>query len=158
LERFAAGIKQVQQAMGPARLDQLTKAEQRAAALLKDLQRADSPAERAMVQAGTRQFAESIRPLARGDAELTDATEMLNNSGSVSSKSSDTRREATASPQLASSPTYLVEGLRTVDEVLQRRIQEAILSGSMQQAVGAVPPQYSQMVDEYYRALSEDVE
>jgi hypothetical protein len=158
LERFAAGIKQVQQAMGPARLDQLTKAEQRAAALLKDLQRADSPAERAMVQAGTRQFAESIRPLARGDAELTDATEMLNNSGSTSSNSSDTRREATASPKLASSPTYLVEGLRLVDEVLQRRIQEAILSGSMQQPVGAVPPQYSQMVDEYYRALSEDVE
>ena len=52
LKRFAAGIKKVQQAMGPARLDQLTKAEQQAAALLKDLRRAGSPAERAMVQAG----------------------------------------------------------------------------------------------------------
>jgi hypothetical protein len=161
LKRFAAGVKQVQQAMGPARLDQLTKAEQRAAALLKDLQRAGSAAERAMVRAAARQFADSIQPLARGDAELAEATDAMNRPGSVSNRyaeSRDSLREAMESSQLARPPTTLVEGLRNVDEVLQRRIQEAILSGSMQQAVGAVPPQYSQMVDEYYRALSEDVE
>jgi hypothetical protein len=30
--------------------------------------------------------------------------------------------------------------------------------GVMQQAVGAVPPEYSEMVDDYYRTLSEDIE
>lgn len=160
LKRLAAGLKEVQQAMGPARLDQLVKAEKQAAALLKDLQRADSPAERAMAQAGTRQFAEAIRPLARGDAEMTEAAGTLSNAGSTAptTDARDTEPESSKSEKWGRSPSTLVDGLRQVDEVLQRRIQEAILSGSMQQAVGAVPPQYSQMVDDYYRALSEDVE
>jgi len=32
------------------------------------------------------------------------------------------------------------------------------LSGTLQQASGAVPPQYTEMVEEYYRVLSEDIE
>ena len=41
---------------------------------------------------------------------------------------------------------------------LQRRIQEAILSGAFQQTDGNVPPEYVDMVEEYYRTLSEDIE
>jgi hypothetical protein len=161
LKRLAAGLQTVQQMLGPARLDQLTKAERQAAAQLKDLQRADSPAERAMAQARTREFAESIRPLARGDVELTEAIRALSDLAGAASDHSISRvsdRELTQSPKLATAPTTLAEGLRNVGVVLQQRIQEAILTGSMQQADGAVPPQYAEMVDEYYRVLSKDVE
>ena len=138
LKRFAAGVKQVQQAMGPVRLAELKKAEQQAASLLKELRRANTPAEQAMVAAETGQFAESIAPLARDDLELAEAIETL--------------------PQFGTAPTVLDETLRKVDKVLQQRIQEAILSGTLQQASGAVPPQYTEMVEEYYRVLSEDIE
>jgi len=138
LKRFAAGVKEVAKAMGPVRLDELTKAEQQAATLLKKSRRASSAAEQAMVQAEVRQFAEAIAPLTRDDPELAEATEQL--------------------PKLASAPTVMDEALRKVDEVLQRRIQAAILSGALQQANGAVPPQYTEMVEEYYRVLSESVE
>jgi hypothetical protein len=76
--------------------------------------------------------------LTRDDPELAEATEQL--------------------PKLASAPTVIDQALRKVDEVLQRRIQAAILSGALQQANGAVPPQYTEMVEEYYRVLSESVE
>ncbi len=138
LNRFAAGVKEVRNVMGPVRLAELTKAEQQAASLLKESSRANSATEHARVQALASQFAESIAPLTRDDPELAAATDQL--------------------PKLANAPTVLDDALHKVDEVLQRRIQEAILSGTLQQAVGAVPPQYTEMVEEYYRVLSGDVE
>ena len=138
LKRFAAGVKQVEQTMAPVRLAELQKAEMLVASLRKELRRADTLAEQAMVNTGVRQFVESIAPLARNDRALAEALESL--------------------PRLASASEVSDEGLRKVDEVLQQRIQEAILSGAMQQTVGAVPPQYTDMVEEYYRVLSEDIE
>ncbi|MCM2372766.1 DUF4175 family protein [Aporhodopirellula aestuarii] len=138
LKRFATAVEEIRQAMGPVRLGELTQAEQQAAALLKELRRASTPAELAMVQAATQKLSASTRSLGRDDPELAQAAEAL--------------------PKLAAAPETLGEGLRKVDEILQRRIQEAILSGAMQQSVGAVPPQYTDMVEAYYRVLSEDVE
>ncbi len=138
LTRFAAGVKEVEQALEPVRLAELQKAEQRAASLRNELRRANTPAEQAMVDAEARRFATSIAPLARNDHELSQAIENL--------------------PRFDTASTVLDEGLREIDEVLQQRIQEAIVSGAMQQAVGAVPPQYTDMVEEYYRVLSDDAE
>ncbi|QDV42892.1 hypothetical protein Enr13x_27430 [Stieleria neptunia] len=138
LKRLAAGLHRVQQAMGPAQLETLTQAEQRAASLLKELRRANSKAQQTIAAAETNRFAQSLAPMAANDAELAKAIEAL--------------------PELATAPTSLVEGLRAIDEVLQRRIQEAVLSGVIQQATGPVPPEYVDMVDDYYRVLSEDVE
>ncbi len=161
LERLAAGMREVQKAFGSNRLEELTKAERQAAALLKDLQRAGSTAERAMARAEANRFAEQLQSLTQNDSELARASRNLGTYQSLS-RSSDERPEAedeaNQSPQFASAPTTLVDSLREVNVVLQRRIQEAILSGAMQQAVGAVPPEYSDMVDDYYRTLSEDIE
>ncbi len=157
MKRFATGLKAVQQAMGPAQLEQLTKAEEQAAGLLKDLKRAGSAAEQAMAEAAARQFAESLRPLAQGDRELIEAANALNDPGAATRRSNDAGDVEAQSPNLQTAPRTIADSLRQVDQVLQRRIQEAILSGSMQDT-GAVPPQYSRMVEEYYRTLSEDVE
>lgn len=138
LQRFAAGLGQVQQTMGPARLAKLTKAEKRAAELIKALRRGAGAAEQAMAVAESARLAESIRPLAHDDDELSEAVDAL--------------------PRFAKSPTLLVEGLRQLDEVLQREIQQAIVAGVMQEADGPVPPEYAEMVDDYFRVLSDDVE
>ncbi|MDV6031297.1 MAG: DUF4175 domain-containing protein [Phycisphaera sp. RhM] len=138
LKRLATGLDRVQQAMGPAQLETLKQAEQRAANLLKELRRANTKAQQAIAVAETNGFAQSLSSLAANDAELAEAIDAL--------------------PEFATAPTNLVDGLRAIDEVLQRRIQEAVLSGVIQQASGPVPPEYVDMVDDYYRVLSEDVE
>jgi hypothetical protein len=42
-------------------------------------------------------------------------------------------------------------------KALQMKIQEAILAGAMQDADEPVPPEFRGLVDEYYRALSDDL-
>lgn len=160
LERLASGIRQVQQASGREQLDRLTKAEQAAASLIKRLEREGSAAERAMAESETRQFSSQLQALARNDGELARANQALGawNSNARIDPESRNEERAVENPQFATSPRRMVDALRDVDVILQRRIQETIVRGAMQQAVGAVPPQYSEMVDEYYRALSEDIE
>lgn len=138
LQRFAAGLGQVGKAMGPAKLEKLTNAEQKAAALIKELHRASSAAANAMAGAEAKRFADSLQPLATSDPELKKAAEEVG--------------------RFATSPRRLVEGLKELDGILQRRIQEAVISGVMQQADGPVPPEYVDLVEEYYRTLSEDLE
>ena len=138
LQRFAAGLGQVGKAMGPAKLEKLTDAEKKAAALIKELRRASSAAANAMAGSEAKRFAETLQPLATNDPELKKAAEEVG--------------------RFATSPRRLVEGLKELDGILQRRIQEAVISGVMQQADGPVPPEYVDLVEEYYRTLSEDLE
>jgi hypothetical protein len=48
-------------------------------------------------------------------------------------------------------------GLRQISKVLQSRIQEAILAGALQDADQPIPPEYRDLVEKYYRALSDDL-
>jgi hypothetical protein len=160
LSQFADAIRQVQQVLGPAQLDQLIKAEQQAARLIRDLERASNRSEQALTQAESDQLAESIRPLANRDAELAAATDALASAspGGVRRRAASEVRDPTEQARLGVAPITLDESLRRVDQILQRRIQEAILNGAFQQTDGNVPPEYVDMVEEYYRTLSEDIE
>ena len=44
-----------------------------------------------------------------------------------------------------------------VTKVVQMKIQEAILAGALQESDEPVPPEFRSLVDEYYRALSDDL-
>ncbi len=161
LSRLADGLRQARDAAGPNRLEQLTKAEKQAAAILKDLQREGSTATQAMARSEARQFADELRSLSKNDAELAAASRNLNASRPGTSSNTERSEATTSTPdsgQFATPPTSLVDSLREVDVILQRRIQQAIVNGTIQQGVGAVPPEYSDMVDDYYRTLSEDIE
>jgi hypothetical protein len=46
---------------------------------------------------------------------------------------------------------------RDVSKVLQTKIQEAILAGALMDADQPVPPAYKELVEKYYRALSDDL-
>ncbi len=48
-------------------------------------------------------------------------------------------------------------GAREVSKVLQTKIQEAILAGALMDADQPVPPAYKELVEKYYRALSDDL-
>lgn len=48
-------------------------------------------------------------------------------------------------------------GVREVSKVLQTKIQEAILAGALMDADQPVPPAYKELVEKYYRALSDDL-
>jgi len=48
-------------------------------------------------------------------------------------------------------------GIRQVSKALQARIQEAILAGALMDSDQPVPPEYKELVEKYYRALSDDL-
>ncbi len=48
-------------------------------------------------------------------------------------------------------------GIREVSKALQTKIQEAILAGALMDADQPVPPAYKDLVEKYYRALSDDL-
>lgn len=48
-------------------------------------------------------------------------------------------------------------GVKELSKVLQMKIQEAILAGALQDADQPVPPAYKELVEEYYRSLSDDL-
>ncbi len=161
LQNFASDLKRLQEAIGPARLEQLTQAEQRVAQAKKQLERRRRPAEQARVLAEIPELARSIQQLLPGDSELQQAASRLAEaaSGGTVRRTSDQRDEDVPGSETLDRPTTsVVEGLRDVGVVLQQRIQETILSGALQQNDHAVPPDYVEIVEEYYRVLSEDIE
>ncbi len=48
-------------------------------------------------------------------------------------------------------------GIREVAKALQAKIQEAILAGALMDSDQPVPPEYRDLVEKYYRALSDDL-
>ncbi|MCA9206805.1 MAG: hypothetical protein KDA55_00545, partial [Planctomycetales bacterium] len=179
LEGLAAGLREVQQAVGQAELEKLIEAERRAAELLERMQAAKSAADQALARAKASELSDAVAPLSRGDRQLREANQQLKSATSPNSSASsrtpgsdrlgnstpqsfvDDDRDPTTDPrpaEVGESGRRDVESLRRLDQVLQRRIQEAILNGSLQQADEAVPPPYKDMIESYYRALSEDIE
>ena len=184
LSQLATALRDVLSERGDARLERLVDAEHRAGELMEALRRAGTPAEQALAAAQSQRFAQSIQPLALSDAKLQAALAalqaLLQQAGAANGPSGETtqrRRPGASGAQLHPSsgaverqeipereegpgvpPQTAFEGLRQVDAILQKRIQEAILKGSLQQSDEAVPTDYIRMVEEYYRVLSQDIE
>ena len=49
------------------------------------------------------------------------------------------------------------KGVGQVAKALQTKIQEAILAGALMDADQPVPPAYQELVEKYYRTLSDDL-
>lgn len=186
LRGLAAALRDVAAERGDARLQQLVEAERRAGELMEAFRRAANAAEQSRAGARAQQFAESIQPLARGDEKLNDAlaalqAQLQQQSGAAGGPSDQTtaqrRRSGASDAQPVSSSAAIdpkqipereegsgtpaqtaFEGIRKLDVILQKRIQEAILLGSLQQTDQAVPTDYIPMIEEYYRTLSQDIE
>jgi hypothetical protein len=170
LNQLAGDLRRAHEKLTQPDLEQLIEAEQRAAAMLRELLKSQSEAERAMARARLDEFDRTLDPLAAGDRRLAEAQKAMRGLGraDATDANSDGQRpsgmfrragEANSNPeaQFDEPDQLLVTGLREVTSVLQTMIQEAILDRALLAPDEAVPPGYEKMVEEYYRALSEDL-
>lgn len=96
-----------------------------------------------------------LEQLASGDRRLAAALDKLR------SAAADGLRQSGAPSGIPPGLYWLQLGgnaeWKELAKVLQVKIQEAILAASLQDADEPVPPQYRQLIEEYYKALSDDL-
>ncbi len=121
-----------------------------------------------MVRSQLETLIENLAPISRRDQRLAQAEQSLRNPDVSNFSSSDSDRAdsvlleerrlrtPTEEGQLGHSDRVLVSGLRQVTKVLQRIILEANMERAMANPDAAVPPDYVEMVEEYYETLSRD--
>jgi hypothetical protein len=118
------------------RLDRMSANDQRLAEAMRGLREGDSPREKSASSSKTPPVPGSrLKP-----AEFTDASNH-------------------ATPEGFYSWLELGDysGIKEISKVLQTRIQEAILAGGMMDADQPVPSAYKELVEKYYRTLSDDL-
>jgi hypothetical protein len=159
LSALAEGLRSVQDAYQRPDLERLTAAERQAAEALEAMTDARSEGERALAQSKLDQAQETTEPLGRRDSEIGEALRALDAAERNASAIAGGRPEGDVPRHegFAEADRVVVTALRELTQTLQRRIQEAILQGALSDPDEAVPPEYRQMVEEYYRALSEDL-
>jgi hypothetical protein len=170
LNQLAGDLRNAHQRLTQPDLEQLIAAEQQAAEMLREMLESRGESERAMARAKSGKLDQTLDPLAAGDKRLAEAQDAMHgranpdaaDADSDGQRSGGTFRQAGESnssleAQFDESDQVLVTGLRKVTVTLQTMIQEAILDRAMLAPDDAVPPGYEKMVEEYYRALSEDL-
>lgn len=128
-------------------LEELVALEEQVAKFTEQMKRAHEKAgEGSAAKAKWRELEERLTKLASADKRLAGALREMHDGG----------REV---PEGHYSGMELGDfnGIRQVSKVLQTRIQEAILAGTLMDADQSVPPAYKDLVDKYYRALSDDL-
>jgi hypothetical protein len=106
-----------------------------------------SPADQAKWQ----ELLAKLESMAGGDKRLTEALAKL--------RASEHRQNGQPLPPGVYPEIELVDApnTREVAKALQSKIQEAILASALMDADQPVPPQYRELVEKYYRALSDDL-
>lgn len=153
-------LQELGQQLGVARgqfsqpeLEELQKLEEQLAQLMERAERAKeagtkpSPAEQARWQ----ELLAKLEALAGGDERLAKALARL--------RASEHRQNGQPLPPGVYPEIELVDApsKRDVAKALQSKIQEAILASALMDADQPVPPQYRELVEKYYRALSDDL-
>jgi hypothetical protein len=97
------------------------------------------------------QLAQKLGGLAEGDKKLAEAMKRL--------KASQFQKNGQVMPEGYYPEMELLDApsLNEVAKALQTKIQEAILAAALMDADQPVPPQYKELVEKYYRALSDDL-
>lgn len=164
LQDLAKALGDLRKEFAQPQLQELLELEQQLAKLQQQLERGErsgeSTASSASTQAKWSELAGKLDAMAAGDSRLAEAMKRLRGAnqrtpGGRNDKQSDDKQ----SPQGFQAGNQMPEtsGLRDVNTVVQMKIQEAILAGTLLDGDQAVPPEYRQLVDEYYKALSDDL-
>jgi len=167
LDQLAAALRGIQSGLAQPQLEELLELEAKVAKLQRQL-RSSGGAERQDAVEGFEAIEPRLHELASGDARLSAALEQLRNPSTASAHSSGGDQRADNQQQYGANGEFapghylmrLSPGggeLKGVAKALQVKIQEAILAAALQDADEPAPPQYRQLVDEYYQALSDDL-
>jgi hypothetical protein len=171
LEHLAGDLRRAHEQLTQPDLDKLMAAEEQAAQMLGQMLESRSESERAMVRSKLDELDQTLDPLAKTDPRLAQAQDSLQRSASGQAADTDQTVQSSTSAiferagdvesssdaRFEHSDQLLVTGLRNVTDTLQTMIQETILDRALLAPDAAVPPGFEKIVEEYYRALSEDL-
>ena len=139
------------------RLDELLAAEAQAAAILQAIQEAAPGSEIAA------QYEHLQRKLSQLNVSAQSKRASASSSGHQARQGTGNQTAASSGGFSAGQPQFTYAGrnvnaeLRQIMDVLQSRIQDAIVLTARMDADQPVPPKYRALVDEYYQVLSDDL-
>ncbi len=158
LEALAQDLESVRRAAIQPQLERLLAAEKQAAELKERLRSVRQSSQQAEAEKAISELARVVESLAPGEGPLRQAADKLAGAtlGSVGGWTQNDKIEPGHLGYFVP-PIAYTEGLRTVGLALQVKIQEIMLENALVERNGPVPPQYKNLVDDYYRVLSQDL-
>lgn len=175
LSELAGQLKGLRGRFAQPQLEELLALENQLAQIQEQLRRGVDGAEGEQVIEQWQKLEPQLETLSSADPRLADALKELQaashkstangeeakQSGSTESgspnRSAQSGNRAPLPPGLYWMKLGANRELREVAKAVQVKIQEAILAAALQDADEPVPPAYKQLVDEYYKALSDDL-
>lgn len=160
LQELSQSLSAARGEFAQPQLKELLALEEQLAQLQEQLKRAQNKGDDSAAAAGQKwqQLEARLDKLATADQRLAKAMSQLRQGSPeaqetvAGSARPPTTEDAFVRLQLGDS-----SGMREVSKALQTKIQEAILAGSLMDADQPVPPAYKELVEKYYRALSDDL-
>jgi hypothetical protein len=159
LEGLAQDLESVRREAVQPQLERLLAAEKQAAQLQEKLRSMRQPSHLADVEKGMVELSDLVDKLSPGAGSLQQAAESLNSAirGAHTGVLNRIDRVVDDASGYYVPPTGYSNGLLAVTMALQAKIQEIILDSALADRDGRVPPRYREMVDDYYRVLSQDL-
>ena len=185
LQELSKSLSTARGEFAQPQLKELLALEEQLAQLQQQLKRAQASGAKASTAEKWRQLESRLDKMAAADERLAEALRQLRqgppnqNSGTKPAAEAGSSERGTAPPKPGSqiSPVPFVEsdgqmtpegfyswlelgnfnGMREVSKALQMKIQEAILAGALMDADQPVPAAYKELVEKYYRSLSDDL-
>ncbi len=158
LDALAQDLESVRRAAIQPQLERLLAAEKQAAELQERLRSVRQSSQKAEAEKAISDLARLVENLAPGEGPLRQAADKL--AGATLGSAGGWTRNDRIEPGHVGyfvPPIAYTEGLRTVALALQAKIQEIMLDNALVERNGPVPPQYKNLVDDYYRVLSQDL-
>ena len=159
LEALAHDLESARKAAVQPQLERLLAAEKQAAELLERLRSGEKPMTQGEALKVASDLAEEVEQLAPGDGPLRNSAHALR----TATRSSQTgvlppldRIRYGSGGVLTAEPGFN-SSLNAVVLALQAKIQEIIFDDELADRDGPVPPRYKEMVNDYYRLLSQDL-
>lgn len=150
LEELGRALSGARSELTQPQLQELMKLEEQLAQLRERAKQAGGKLDAASEEKW-QQLAAKIEALAGGDKRLAKALDRL--------RASEFRKDGQPLPPGVYPEMELLDApsLNEVAKALQTKIQEAILAAAIMDADQPVPPQYKELVEKYYKALSDDL-
>lgn len=171
INQLAASLRTLRKQVSQPRLDELVAAEQGVAELQSSARQADDAASQALVDSRAAELQRRLDQLARHDSRLARAladARDLATSGQTTPNSEtggpggafdhlENQRNQAHNSAFHPPPTLNGAPLSAVARALQQRIQEVILASVRADSDDNVPAAYRELVERYYRELSDDL-
>lgn len=157
LAELAEGLRQLRDDYAQPKLDELVALEEQLARLLEQFPAGQEgqPSPATLGQLG--EIRERLAPLAQQDARLAEALYDVERNATAGNAGQVTPGGQPLPPGVYPGFSPLKSGWLHVNRALQAKIQELILAGALLDADESVPPDFKELVEEYYRALSDDL-